>query len=563
MANSLTEVRLLAVPLERDYKHTLYFSDRATQTSYFQSKTVKSMVNCTYQRKENIIRYDGVYDDIIGCNYVMYRNTGYSTKWYYAFITKIEFVSEGTSKIYIETDVMQTWMMDEDYFVKSSFVEREHVKDDTIGLHTVPENLETGEYIVNSMNINRSLTLNSKVIIGTTVDFNDPDFKLFNVYEVKEFNNTSGGVYNGVFSGVKYFSVTPSEAFDLLKTLANTGQSDAIVSIFMAPENYLSTTKPDGKTYYELNNILSAVSKEWVTDETTRDVENLKPTHLDDYEPKNNKLFTYPYCYMLMDNNSGGSAVYQYELFSDPENSRRCPFKIVSAVTPGMSIRLIPQYYKGVVSDTLGIITDGANDIEGLNLGKFPVCSWSNDVYTNWLTQNSVNIGLSVAGGITSALIGVGAVVAAPVTAGASLGLAGAVGVAGSVAGGIGAIANAVGSVHQQSFQPPQAQGNTNAGDVTFANSRTTFTAYQMTIKEEYARIIDDYFQVFGYKVSRVKTPNKNHRKNYWYTKTIDVNIDGNIPVDDMEKIKACFNNGITFWKNPENIGIYNDNAIV
>ena len=30
---------------------------------------------------------------------------------------------------------------------KESFIEREHVNDDTIGLHTIPENLETGDYI--------------------------------------------------------------------------------------------------------------------------------------------------------------------------------------------------------------------------------------------------------------------------------------------------------------------------------------------------------------------------------------------------------------------------------
>ena len=552
MSKALTEVRLLAVPLESDYLHTFYFSDVSAQTSYFAGKTVKSMSNCTYQRKDKIIRYDGVYDDIIGCNYVMYKNSDYSSKWYYAFITKIEFVSEGKTNIYIETDVIQTWLFD--YTVRTSFVEREHVNDDTVGLHTVPENIETGEYVVNGSNSNSSLTINTSIIIGTTINFNDADFKIFNVNEVKEFNNTSGGVYNGVFSGVKYFKLSKTQAIDLLKTVANTGQSDAIVSVFVAPDSYIQARKPDDGDYYELTDGSSVNSKEWVTDHNTLDVENLKPTHLNGYVPKNNKLFTYPYCYMLMDNNAGSSAIYQYELFNDPDNEKRCPFKIIASVTPGMSIRLIPKHYKGV----------DINDVEGLNLGKFPVCSWSNDVYTNWLTQNSVNIGLSVVGGITSTIIGVGSVLAAPATAGASLGLAGAVGVAGSVAGGIGAIGSTLGSVYQHSFQPPQAQGNTNAGDVIFSNNRTTFTAYKMTIKDEYARIIDGYFNMFGYKVTRVKTPNKNHRANYWYTKTIDVNIDGNIPVEDIQKIKNCYNNGITFWKNPANIQNYNvDNSIV
>ena len=62
---------------------------------------------------------------------------------------------------------------------------------------------------------------------------------------------------------------------------------------------------------------------------------------------------------------------------------------------------------------------------------------------------------------------------------------------------------------------------------------------------------------MFGYKVNRVKIPSILHRKNYWYTKTIDVNIDGAVPTNDLNKIKECYNKGITFWSNPANIGNY------
>jgi len=78
-----------------------------------------------------------------------------------------------------------------------------------------------------------------------------------------------------------------------------------------------------------------------------------------------------------------------------------------------------------------------------------------------------------------------------------------------------------------------------------------------MTIKEEYAKIIDDYFSMFGYKINRVKVPNKAHRSRWWYTKTLNVNIDGAIPNKDMQKIKDCYNKGITFWRNPSEIQNY------
>ena len=32
-------------------------------------------------------------------------------------------------------------------------------------------------------------------------------------------------------------------------------------------------------------------------------------------------------------------------------------------------------------------------------LGKFPTMSWSKDAYSNWLSQNAVNVGLGIIGG--------------------------------------------------------------------------------------------------------------------------------------------------------------------
>ena len=43
----------------------------------------------------------------------------------------------------------------------------------------------------------------------------------------------------------------------------------------------------------------------------------------------------------------------------------------------------------------------------------------------------------------------------------------------------------------------------------------------------------------------------------------MNVNIVGSVPTDDMAKIKGCYNNGITFWKNGGEIGNYSlDNSI-
>lgn len=60
----------------------------------------------------------------------MYRNTSYKDKWFYAFITSMEYKNDGLTYIYIATDVWQTWQFD--IIFKHSFVEREmiNVSDD-------------------------------------------------------------------------------------------------------------------------------------------------------------------------------------------------------------------------------------------------------------------------------------------------------------------------------------------------------------------------------------------------------------------------------------------------
>ena len=68
----------------------------------------------------------------------------------------------------------------------------------------------------------------------------------------------------------------------------------------------------------------------------------------------------------------------------------------------------------------------------------------------------------------------------------------------------------------------------------------------------------------FGYKVNDVKIPNLTGRRNWNYVKTIDCNIEGYIPQEDLAEIKGMFNNGVTIWHNPATFLDYSQsNSIV
>lgn len=141
------QLYLCKTPLENDYKNQLTFSNANAQMTYFNSTVQHTFDNYTYIKKDNAIQVGKNIDEIIDCNYLFYKNTGFTNKWYFCFITNMEYVNENCTRITFETDCYQTWLFQIEY--KQSFVEREHVNDDTVGLHTVPENLETGEYICN------------------------------------------------------------------------------------------------------------------------------------------------------------------------------------------------------------------------------------------------------------------------------------------------------------------------------------------------------------------------------------------------------------------------------
>lgn len=524
-----TDIYLLKVPLEINDSNQLTFSSASAQHNYFNSLPKIHVDDYTYQRKDGTIRYGGQFDDLIGYNYVMYRNDYYTNKWFYAYITNMSYLNDSVTAVSIKTDVYQTWMFDLTY--KQTFIEREHVNDDTTGLHTVPENLELGEYIMNGSVINNDLSpsqteTNVSWICFQVSDFPDGDGAL----SPSLGDDVQGKIYGGVYSGLTYlFVLTPTAANRLIKCYDLAGKADAIVSIFQVPLGILSADK------LSITNHTSEAGSIGIGIMTADDYNAIaidtqtitKPTSLNSYTPKNHKMLTYPFTYFYATNNAGTETIYHWEDFSGNPS-----FKIEGAISQGMSIKAYPTNYKNA--------TNLSCYNYGINGGKLPVCAWNSDYYVNWCTQNSVNQPLSIASSIVNGVIGTGVNMSYQNYAGALS----------SATGAFFGIANAISRQYEASLVPDQAKGNANAGDINMAEKRMGFTFYPMSIKAEYAKICDDFFSMYGYKVNRLKTPNITGRRNWNYVKTIGCYIEADIPQDDLEELKDMFNKGITFWHN-------------
>lgn len=529
-----TDVYLLKVPLEIDDINQLTFANATAQFNYFNSLPKLAVDDFTYQRKDGTIRYGANFDDIINYNYVMYRNDAYSTKWFFAFITGMEYMNDNMTAISIKTDVWQTWQFDLTF--KKVFVEREHVNDDTVGLHTIPENLELGEYEIVDL---KNSPLYERPA-GASYEAWLPCFCVTKLPSATT-NTTSDGRVNGdngyiggVFSSLKFFATNTLAAASEIINIYNNDPNltaDAIVNIYMVPRCCVNTNGTSTVNAYQLYPIYNFF--------TSDKYQIQQPSVLaENYTPVNKKLLTYPFSYFYVSNNAGEDITYHYEdfPFETIGTSRARTISYYKSIVPSTSLsaKLYFSNYKGY-SETTDYGTKMYN--YGINYAKVPVCAWTTDYYTNWLTQNGVNVGLSIGRSIAevglSALTsgGGGALAAAPTA--------------------LFQIGSTLAEVHKAQVTPPQAHGDINTGDFGFCFKRNSISFYEMSIRPEVAKVIDGYFSMYGYKVNSVKIPNVTGRRNWNFVKTVGCYIDGDIPQSDMQEIKSMFDNGVTFWHNP------------
>ena len=529
MATNISKVYLMTVPLEDDMKNTLYFANSTAQHNYFNSMIGKTYTDVSYQSDTRTFRCKDEIDTIRQYNYIMYQNPAFSNKWFYGFIKKMVFVSTGYTDVFFEIDPLQTYMFD--ITVKPSFIEREHTNNDTWGANTVPENLETGEYICNEHYRDSTMDNYSSDLCFIMASTSQPVSG-----EAKD-TPSGSAKYNGVYTGLTYYRYDSTNPIDImLEIFANNGKTDAINGVFMAPK-WLAPLS---------GSVLRSVAQ---SDSPFQfDVSVGKQTTLNGYTPRNNKLKCFPFNYLLLSNNIGQNSILHYEKFSNSSAT----FRVKGVLNPGCSINITPRDYNGSHN----------SDIDAIQLGKFPICNYRNDMYTNWLTQNSINVlgatitsdDINIAGNAISGMTSMATNVAVGNYAGAGV----------SAMSGLSGVAGAVMQQKQHNMIPATIKGQLNSGDVNVASGNNTFHFYKMSVKAEYARIIDDFFDLYGYATNRVKTPNVAHRQNWWYTKTVNANIVGNVPNDEMNKIKGAYNNGLTFWRNPSNFLNYGvSNGIV
>lgn len=559
-----TEIYLLKAPLEADEMHQLDFVSETAQVNYFQSLPKLALMNATYQR-ENSVMYVGFnIEKIRTYNYVMYKNKQYSNKWFYAFITGLEYEGNTTTGVRIKTDVFQTYLFE--YQWKRSYIKRETVSDDTFGKNILTEDFDLGDYILNSAE--------SESLIRNTSTYQEKSAlivvqcaeRLGVCYTNEQFQTEIDDMYiiGGVPQGCWYYMFyNTSEQLNALrqlkKHLDSIGKGNSILNIFVAPPQAVDTQYCVLRLYDKEGNLSSNYCSTYVATGNTYLPKTLftktltRPTSFGNFTPHNNKTLTYPYNYLLVSNNSGNAMPYYYENFNgNPQ------FYCIGTLSVSNSFALLPNNSKKSQNVEYGINT------EMLMGTSLPCLSWDSDYYLNWVAQNKGYYDLQmnrwnqdfIYGSLGSFAKGVGEGIQAGSAQGAiALGVSSAVGF--GVSAGIEG-KNLVDKIAEDykvaKAVPNSVSGNLGAGDLAFSIFGSIgFKFYNYQVRKEVAEKVDRYFDMFGYRVNELKTPNTKTRRYWNFIQTVGANIVGEIPQEAVSELKAMFNAGLTIWHDPSN----------
>ena len=638
MPGPVTSILLIPnCPLDPEYNHTLRFPGMGEYSSnsiddvkkleekhyqYFEGiQGVKRLDNSSYQRVSSdggVVRVACSMEETLYYNYLAIYNAvprfdydnagrvlgagaGYDTgvtnvKAYFAFITDVTYVNDACCDIHFKIDVLQTWGFRMDF--DCAFVERAHVRDDHVGYHTIPEGIDCGTDI----EVRKSVTVGGitdtrpperpdtpwvvgmcLVMLASKLEAKAQNYIDHPVDGVKVFDNTS--IAFGVYNSLKIIVVdlsTPegvTRADEIIKDyVSESGHEDYIKSIYTVPSYMFERSEPsEGDILWFPNK--AGVTYPYVA-YSTQQVPWLTFLKVDGHKVHNNKLYTYPYSYVLVSNNCGEVSEFKYENWKAnigmPANSMNAYFKLVGVGSGCPTLKLIPISHRGLEEDLDSSCT----------YSRFPECAWVGDAWAAYWAQNKTTAAQAVltaatGGGASASFFG-GINSARPVpsletretarelaTAGKGAAamrvlstLPGPSKLAGAAIGASGAISSVLAKSADLANTPPQVHGQVMNDAFNIATENVGFRVMHVTVREEYMRYLDWYFDVYGYKVNYTGIPNIHARKHYTFIKTIGMQITGPIPGYANREACEAFDRGITWWVDWGEIGNYTKRAL-
>ena len=578
-------VHLLAnVPIEPTFENSVWYNSRAEQEADFLNYRVVTLNNQSYIHKDRgVIRVETPISTIISCNYMMFKNTLFENKWFYAFINRVEYVSNDVTDVFFSIDPLQTWLLD--FTLDPSFIAREIPYDDIPQFWLIPESVDSGPLFIYDQQdwLNDATDLTYIMCAPFTVTY-DEDEGTYGVYNyggiLMAGGIPSGNLYTrfttlaSLVSALQFLNTTNTVHYPDGSTATKANLISEVVSIFLAPATLFSHTETPyavrWDTYLPIEREQIPVNAQVGGD----------GAFVNPYNIRNKKLTAYPYMYYMVTDYNGNTAIYKPELFAHSDANQWVSFQVTGDTAPNGGLIAFPRYYKGYNGEgAMGLVCK----TEGTQMRGFPTISWTPDVWKSWLAstgiENAVNTVKDLLSGNANTVSNIlsdittftpqqtenkdvysnpkeywtqfGDMIRNSFRKNAESDADKLLKIGGAATVMLGVVHN-MSQYYQQSLKPNTVLG-AQSGGAKIANNMINLSAFQCGIGIERASELDSFFDSYGYAVNRFGVPymfgNYPHRPVREYFQTVGANVGGLLPKDSADALTRIFDSGIRFWR--------------
>lgn len=588
------------VPWDVTYTHTRLFPNAATQLSYFQSFTpiyTSNDFNFLKMQGKNYLDIPIRFDQIQMANYVYFQNTSVSSKWWYCFITDYQVLNAGTTRVFFERDVMQSWMFD--YTLAQSVIEREHVTPGTTR-NIIPEDIMAGnEYetvaiqnvrpqnyltfvMVFKQRIDDDYTQNPNPTFVNNWQTGHPEQLIY--YYIPFLQDMSTLTFqDGIFNaGGLMFLLSAFQ--DVLSSLIVNNIVSMYITDYLPLDPSNSTQMTVGAITFEpfgvgspmtVNVLMPANNANYMLQSITVNSSIYSSNMITGID--NEKLNYYPFTKIELLDSRGNFKSFKPEGLPTTNNIALQFFGSLSTIQTtfvginGYNGETDPALVKSralmnsnpqdlpILTEYLAAFLQGnKNQLEN----KRQILEQDLIYNQNLATMNNTGAAANRWSKIITGGIGTVASIAKGNTAGAvaSINLA---------AKGIGATTDQIADImkferldqqYQQQIdsiyakmedlenKPPSISDGGNNLNLIIGNNLMNYSIVVKRVRPQYIAIAQGYFNQFGFKTMRVGVPVLRTRASWNYWKLAVCNLTTNFYNEDLQMVKMIYEKGITFW---------------
>lgn len=531
-----------------------------------------------------VVRVPLAYKQGVDYNYMVITKgteNGYDANldYWYCFINDIQFSKNLNSCVINFTiDVFNTFI--HKISMKQSYIEREHVSDDTPGHNLIDEGLVPSNYKVISTirkDINEFAAL---IALGSVKNIYSHVGDRIPPGLMVESDNYG---YNPLLVADRDLSSPTSQSFSkVIKWLTQANVAENILGIYLVPKShvgrlrdlYVVTNNYDDPKIIDIETIAQyGVLYTDPSDSGTVTINRpSRPSGLN-----NNKVLQYPFTFVNVSNQLGNELTLKFE---NSNNSASIKVNYDTDRNINGSQYIVAQDYDGVSGFNLDY------SLAGLNYPTLPFSINSYDAYIS-ANRNTIANSKNYIESDYKFNLKQGAVMAdiEQRTAGFNhaMNVIPAMGNGGTAAtAGVGNVLGYLNDFHRMSeeaqlkidrweYDSRKALDSINASlndkaqmpdkycgryvpNLLMFYGHPGFIIKTMQALPDELEAIDRYFSRYGYKVNRFATPDLTVRPVFDYKKVIDVNITGHVPSSAINIFKNMFNSGITIWHDYNNL---------